>query len=324
MKMKYLLMAALVATLFVACEEDDTQPSEPSVKIDTVSISLGANYTNDIYYSLKNGVVSMPLRTEWDIAFYTNPRTSTIMINDGNKIVLRVCPNGNKDDWANVDTTGLSFVPKLYNTYSDTTWQNGAFDKNALGHPDYGWGVYSSSSHNVVGDSIHIIQLTDGTLKKLLIEKRDASNNTFYIKYANLDGTNEVSAEVPCSGVSDKNFVYFSMVTNQIVDHEPASATWDLVITKYWDASIPYSVVGFLSNNGILVAETDTISLNYTGVTYSKVVNEIGSDWKDTSLKLKENLAYFVKDREGKYYRIKFTSYSGMSSGNLSFEKTTY
>ena len=66
-------------------------------------------------------------------------------------------PLGDMNAWDAVDTSQMAGWPALYN--SDTTWLNGAFDRNATGHPDYGWGVYNSQTHDVIGDSIFIIKL---------------------------------------------------------------------------------------------------------------------------------------------------------------------
>jgi|GEM_PF-6349504 hypothetical protein len=313
---------------------DTIQILQPELNIKTDSVSMGVRYANDIYYSLKNGVVSTPSRTEWDIAFYTNPQTSTIITNDGNGVLLYVWPFGTKANWSEMNVTVDSLVnyAPLYNTYSDTTWQHGAFDNNSLGHPDYGWGVYNSTTHSVVGDSIHIIKLSDGTAKKLLIDKRDGSNNTFYLKFANLDGTNETSSEINCSGHLDKNMIHFSIKNNQVIVHEPNKASWDLMFTKYWDESIPYIVTGVLSNNKIMVAQimdTDTVNNDYESATYSKVLNTIGSDWKTLNNEtftyvVNGNQLYFIKDLNNKYYKMVFTKFAGSSNGNIEFVKTSY
>lgn len=299
--------------------------SQPSSQNEMVS--MGASYNKDVYYSLANGTASSPDRTEWDLAFYTNPMTSTIITNDGMGIKLYVWPNGTKDDWATaIDTNGMLWPSALYNTYSDTSWQNGAFDKNSLGHPDYGWGQYDMTSHGVFGDSIHIIDLGDGTLKKLLIEQRNPMTNTFHIKYADLDGTNEQTSEIVAADHLDKNLIHFSLKTNQTIIHEPASESWDLMFTKYFDESIPYIVSGILTNNGIMVAKGDTTTTDYMSLSYSKVINTIGSDWKSFNMgtyqyDLSDNLVFFIKDLNGDYYSIKFTAFEGSSSGNIEFIK---
>jgi hypothetical protein len=327
--MKKLLYVFVAALAFAACNDDDSPTTDP--QIETVTLSTGADYANDIYYSLTDGVIATPSRTEWDIAFYTNPMSSSIITNDGKGILLYVWPNGNKDAWANVDTSAMSRWTPLYNTYSDTTWENGAFDKGALGHPDYGWGEYDTNTHSVYGDSIHVIKYADGTVKKLFIDRREATNNTFYITFANIDGSEETSAEIDASTFTGKNFVYFSILNNQVIDHEPEAGSWDFVFTKYWDSSIPYSVTGFLTNGKTMVAEladTDTASNKYIDAEYSKVLNTIGSDWKAFSMETftyvtTDNLLYYVKTTDNKYFKLVFTSFD-YQTGDFTFVKTTY
>ncbi|MFA6403468.1 MAG: hypothetical protein WCX31_17875 [Salinivirgaceae bacterium] len=333
--MKNLLFIAFIAFALVSCTEDEDPIVVVGPKIKTDSLTMDVRYANDIYYSLKDGVISTPSRTEWDIAFYTNPQTSTIITNDGNGVVLYVWPNGKKGDWAAADTTGLSTWSPLFNTYSDTTWENGAFDKNALGHPDYGWCVYNSTNHTLFGDSIHIVKFNDGSVKKLFIEKRDATNNTFYIQFSNLDGSDSTSAQIPCNSYLDKNLIHFSIINNQVVAHEPAKATWDLLFTKYADIGNNFgAVTGVLTNNKIQVAkmvDTDTASNDYSNATFSKALNTIGWDWKTLHMEtspiyytINPKTLFFVKDLNNNYYKIVFTKFAGSSTGNIEYVKTTY
>lgn len=326
--MKKLIYLFILAVALIACNKDDDNNTENMIQ----DVSMGASYANDVYYSLANGVVSTPLNAEWDLAFYTNPMSSTIMTNDGKGIELYVWPGGNKDDWESVDTAGTVMPNPQYNIYSDTSWQNGAFDQGALGHPDYGWGVYDMTTHIVYGDSIHIIKFSDGSVKKLFIEKREAADNSFHIKYANIDGSDEVTAKINAGEHLDKNLIHFSMAANEVVAHEPPKADWDLVFTRYFDVSIPYLVTGVLSNNKIQVAQienSDSTFSDYSSASFSKVINTIGSDWKDFDMGtfqyiLSDNMQYFVQDQKGNHYKIRFTAFSGSRNGDITFELTTY
>jgi SprB repeat/HmuY protein len=298
-------------------------PEGPSGEI---SLSMGAGYANDVFFSLTTGVVKEEERANWDIGFYTNPQSSSIITNGGQGVVLYTYPNGAAADWATVDTAGLATWTPMYNNVADTTWQNGAFDRNALGHPDYGWGVYSMTSHDVYGDSIFIIKVGDN-YKKLYIEAREAMTNSFVFKYADLDGYNEQNVTLACGDYIGKNFIYYSFTMNTFIDREPAKDSWDLVFTKYYDESIPYIVTGVLTNNDVQVAElhdVDTETDDYSSAEFSKVISVIGSDWKEfdmgsMSYTILDNLVYFIKDRDGDYYKIVFTSFAGSSSGDATF-----
>ena len=290
---------------------------------------MGTGYATDIYYSLANGIVSTPNRTEWDIAFYTNSRKSTIIINDGNN--MKVIPWKSLSEWDATDTTGLYRHVIYTNVYTKNSWENGAFDQGAKGYPDYGWGIYNSSTHNVVGDSVYVLLFSDGSAKKIAIEKREATNNTFYFKYANIDGTLLKTDSIACNNYLTKNLIHYSITNQTIVEHEPSAADWDLMFTKYYNSSINYVVMGTLSNNGIQVAKVSDVNVesdDYSTAGFSASISAIGYSWKKTnadhSYYIPENEVYFIKDLKGKVYKIVFKSFDGMSTGNFSFEKTTY
>ncbi len=168
----YLLLA-----LFVISSCDNTVEPDPPISL-ADSITMGAAYADEVFYSLENGIVKTSPRSSWDIAFSTNPMSSTILTNEGYGVELYAYPNGDYSAWESIDTTGLYQWPVLYN--SDTSWYYGAFDRNDLGHPDYGWGVYNMQTHDVMGDSLFIIKTGDGTFQKIFIEKRAAMSNSFY------------------------------------------------------------------------------------------------------------------------------------------------
>jgi len=165
MKVKVIVAGFLCAAL-VSCSKDD----EPLV-VKNETITMNAGYANDIYYNLTSGVVSTVPRTNWDIAFQTPSRTSTIIINGGAGIKLFTYPYGDVSSWSSVDISGIDTWKPMNN--SDTTWSLGAFERNALGHPDYGWGIYNMLTHDVTGDSLFIIQLADQSYRKLWIKKKN-------------------------------------------------------------------------------------------------------------------------------------------------------
>jgi hypothetical protein len=318
--MKNFIYLFAVVLLVSSCQEPGME--DPLQYSD--SISMGAGYANDIYYSLENGIVKTSPRDAWDIAFSADPMTSTVLINEGLGIELYTYTNGDKDDWDNVDTTGMSWNA-IFN--SDTTWMMGAFERKATGHPDYGWGVYSSVSHFIVGDSIYIIKLSDGSFKKLFIEGRTGAANAFSIKYGELDESG-VAKEVPCSEyATSRNFVYFSFASGEATDLEPEKTAWDLVFTKYQDESINYIVTGVLSNVDLEVAEIRNTAIDMVDTTaaeFTTDISVIGSDWKTFdmgtfSYTIEQDLSYLIK-KDSKVYKMVFTGTDGSASGKMVFD----
>lgn len=320
--MKNLIYLLFALFIFSSCEKNP-DPLPPLSLAD--SISMGEGYADEVFYSLKDGVVKTSPRSAWDLAFSTDPMSSAILVNEGYGIELYTYPLGDKDDWDNVNVTDIENWPLMYN--SDTSWYYGAFDRNDLGHPDYGWGVYNMTTHDVMGDSLFIVKLSDGTLQKLFIEKRAAMTNSFSIKYGNVDAAG-TSKEIPCSSYTSKNFVYFSLGSGEVLDIEPDSDSWDLLFTKYWDESIPYNVTGVLTNKEVEtgeVRETDTSLADPAEAEFTDDIAEIGSDWKSFDMGtfqyvMEPDLCYFVKSGE-EMYKITFTATDGSASGKIVFDK---
>jgi hypothetical protein len=320
--MKNLIYLLLAVFILSSCDDDPVEPDPPISLAD--SVSMGAGYADEVFYSLANGVVKTSSRSSWDIAFSTDPMSSAILVNEGYGVELRTYPSGDLTSWDEVDIAGIDEWPLMYN--SDTSWFFGAFDRNASGHPDYGWGVYNMLDHNVTGDSLFIIKLSDGSVKKLLIERRAAMTNTFSIKYGDIDQAGETK-EIACGDYLSKNFIYFSLTSGEVVDIEPDSDSWDLLFTKYFDESIPYNVSGVLTNVETETAEVrgiDTSLADTTDGVFSDDISIIGSDWKEFDMGtmtylVEPDLSYFVKSSDGTY-KIVFTEFEGSASGKIVFD----
>jgi len=298
-------------------------------------ITVGPGYANDVYYSMANGVVSTVPRTNWDIAFHTGVRSSSILINAGANIKL-YSYKGDTTKWNSVDITGIANWTPMYN--SDTTWIFSAFERNALGHPDYGWGIYNSLTHDVVGDSLFIIQLQDGSFKKLWIKKKASTPNKYIFQFANADNTGTTTIDtVDCSKYTSKNFIYYSFATKNEIDREPAANTWDFVYTKYYEMSpnpngvkVPYPVTGVLTNTGVKSAQVDNVDVtsnDYSSAKFVTAISEIGSDWKTfdqptSKYTLTDKRIYFVQSKDNSIYKMVFTAFEGSTTGVVKFDKT--
>ena len=291
------------------------------------SISLQPSYTNQSFYSLENGEISNLNNSDWDLAFSTANMSSSIRINAGMGTELYSYPLGDTTDWNNFNSSNLSNWLPIYN--SDTNWFIGAFDKHSTSMFDMGWGMYSMITHYVTGDSLYAIKTVGGDWKKLWIQK--LANGEYTFKYANLDGSNEINASVLKANYSDKNFVYYSLDQNSVLDREPNSVDWDITSTKYITPvqGMPYGVTGVLSNDGVHVAQADNIPDPNSYNDYSQhpmmtEINSIGYDWKSFdmstfSYSVEPYRCYFVKDLQDKIWRIIFTSFEGSSTGNIEF-----
>lgn len=297
-----------------------------SPQAQTVQISMGNNYANQIFYSMQNGEIKNISNDNWDLAFTTDQYASTIRTNDGKGVELYTYHLGDTSDWQNINVSIMNNLSSgMYN--SETSWYDGAFENNSLGHPDYGWGVYNMITHNVTGDSLYIIKTINGNWKKIWIQELTTAGE-YIFKFANLDGSNEITQSILKTNYTDKNFIYFSIDQNTIIDREPINSEWDITFTKYISPvqAMPYPVTGVLTNNNTEVAKatgvTDPLTyFDYSNHNFNNEINSIGYDWKSYqgSFVVDANRCYFIKDKNENIWRLVFNSFDGMSTGNVEF-----
>lgn len=295
------------------------------------SVILGAGYANESYYSLANGEVANVSNLNWDLAFDLSPFGSTIRMNRKTD-VLYLYP-GTAADWSTVDTAGHLNWEQYIDGY--TSWSEGALNAPAdISNPvDLGWGNYNTITHITEGSRLFVIKLDDDSYRKLLIETLASGVYTF--KYANIDGSNEVSETITKSTYTGQNFIHYSILNETVVDREPASADWDLVFTNYVLELAPnyYSgVTGALSNSTFRTLTTAKVNgvpaadANYATATYTDEANTIGYDWKTFNMgtfsyDIPDSLCYFVKDENDNTWKIVFTGFVGSSNGKIYFTK---
>jgi HmuY protein len=322
-RISYLIFVGMFLIIINACKKNTD-----SATLDTksASLSLGAVYANEIYYRLSDGLITSVPRNNWDIGFVVSPREAAILTNATSGVILKAYPVSAGWNWVDpVDTAGFYSWTNLYN--SDTTWTEGAFNMNATGHPNYGWGVYDVNTHNLTGISLYIIKTRAGTYKKIWIMNKLSALQKYTFRYSDLDGSNENTISLDLAG-STKNFVYYSLDTDEEVDREPAKDQWDILFTKWIDKSINYPVTGVLQNIDVTAQEStdiDPMSKVFPSTGFLTNISTIGSDWKIINMQtyqytIDETRVFFIKDPNGQVYRIKFKTFEGSTTGNLTFD----
>lgn len=296
-----------------------------------VSLSLGTGYANEIYCRMSDGLITSVPRNNWDIGFSVPPREAAILSNATSGVILKAYPVSTGWVWTDpVDTAGFYSWTNLYN--SDTTWTEGAFNMNATGHPNYGWGIYDVNTHNLAGVALYIIKTRSGSYKKIWIENKLSAQQKYTFQYSDIDGSNEKTVNLDLAG-STKNFVYYSLDTDEQVDREPDREQWDILFTKFYTKieGTDYVVTGVLQNTGVTAQEstdTDPMSRVFPSTGFLTNISTIGSDWKIINMDtfqyaIDETRVFYVKDPGGMVYRIKFKTFEGSSTGNLSFDVST-
>lgn len=320
---RIILLLFLVTTLSTLCAQT------------THNISLGASYSQGEYYQLSTDNTSSVDHANWDIAFSVYSATGgAIFINEGSSFsgtppTLYVVPNKNFSD--NITAANLGNV--LSNP--EESWSTGAFNttKVAGDWADYGWGSYNRTTHQIVGTRLYVVEWSNGTRKKIMIDS--LASGTYHFRYANLDGTGLQQGSVTKSTFPNQTLAYFSFATNTTTSAEPTGG-WDFLFTRYstnlytTSPPTPYTVGGILINQGVeaVLADginpTTVVNTNYTLTADSLTI--IGHDWKSfdfsTGWGVDNDRVYFVKSADSNLYKIEFIDFQGSSSGIATFQKT--
>lgn len=301
-----------------------------NAQLNTVTVSTGAGYATQKWYSLENGEQGSQPKDNWDIAFEISGYSSAIFANtQKTNFALYKAPY-NIASYAALDTVGISNWAILHN--SDTTWNTGAFNRgaNPVNANDLGWGIYDSNTHFVNGDSCYVVKLSATSYKKLKITSLVSGVYTFV--YADINGANSFTQTLSKSAYTGKNLAYFNLTTNAAIDREPLSQAWDFTFTKY-NAFIPtpYGVTGIMTNKGVKVAQLNNLANPQTysiwyGQNYAQNITTIGHDWKTFDLannawKIVNDTVYFVQDKAGNIWKLRFTGFGGSTTGDFIFTK---
>ena len=155
------------------------------------------------------------------------------------------------------------------------------------------------------------------------IQVLDYAFNTYKIKFANPDGSDEHTSIIAKDNLHA--YRYFSFNDGgKTVDVEPPKDTWDLVFTRYsfvfYDPYyLPYSVVGALSNPSNVECYVDsTASFETTQLTdlktekFSAARDVIGYDWKFydfTEYRALPYKIYFIRTKDQRFYKLRFLDF---------------
>ncbi len=292
-------------------------------------VVMGSGYANEVYYQFTTFNTSSAARDVWDISFMTTPESASILINDGTGATLWTYPYADISGWDAVDTIDLYTWPTMYNDPDD--WENGAFNRNSAGDPDYGWGIYNPATQIITGDSIFIMQLIDDSFKKVWIVEKNILDNTYLLRYANLDGSDFQEVSIDCDPFTGKVMVGFNMQVNIPVDYQPVKESWDILFTKYmaWHPTgAPVIVTGVLSNPAVVAKKfypVDPEFNDWESAPWDSSRSTIGWDWKwfdfnAMTYLIEDSMLFYVKDLFTNVYRLRFTGFEGTSTGVIDFE----
>lgn len=317
---KWCGIAAIFVTLslLTACFQED-EPMPPYISpagVVSNQIKLGKYYTTYAYYNLKNNqFLTTGNYDAWDLGFSTEADRYEMIINTQKKMRIghttkpfeEVLSVQDVEHWS-IDRSGDSFD-----------------DSTAVGKWWNGNGISLDSTYVIdLGEDM----VTGNPLGNRKMKIVNFINNEYHIIVSNLNGSQEQSFKIAKD--NQYNHVYYSLKTNQQVYVEPLKTEWDLLFTQYmtvlFDGTTPmdYSVNGVLINakNGVRAAVDRNKPFTEIKVSdlssYSLLSNKdiIGHTWKsvggiDGPISYSvENWTFLIKNVEGEYYKLRFTSFT--------------
>ncbi|MCO5248533.1 MAG: HmuY family protein [Chitinophagales bacterium] len=320
---KQATLAVLLTFSIISCSKDkktDVTPNPPIDKEPPIEIpdetrvleaEMGNDYDDMVWVDLSSGkVVAKQNRYNWDIAFEGSGANGYIFV------------NGGKNTQAALSDLSWEETTQADNLEFDFDRSNGSTDSLAIGD----WQKHGK---------IIVIKNSDKFKK---IEMHGLSNGKYRFRFANLDGFDEVEAEVATD--ANYNTIMYSLDNAKILNNQPAKNKYDLLFGQYGthlfdgEGYIPYSVNGVLLNpNGVTAGEVqsktfdevDESDINSTIL--SGNLDAIGYNWKSyvftsSQYEVDADRTFIVRDRNGVYFKLHFIDFYNDKGekGTASFE----
>lgn len=311
----------LLPILMSSCLKKET-PIQPFERGHVVSatVEMGSDYRYQVYYHLKNEqIVSTNLKTDWDLAFSSDPGKSPIVLNAA-KFVL-VAKTGESDFNTITTADSLRFM------WDDPT---GDLSKTAFGD-------WEKNKVYVIDRGQAITGLPLG-YKKMMIN--DFGDEWLEIRLADLDGSNDHHIRVEKD--NNRHLVHLSFEgSGEQPEIEPLKNEWDLLFTQHMNVfyvdgdTLPYLVTGVISNiHSQVEVAIDSVSSypeigfsDIPGLEFSQAANAIGYDWKyydfdNSTFEVLDYKNYIIRDTEGFYFKLRFIDFynSYGDKGSPTFE----
>ena len=294
-------------------------------------LSMGADYADDVYFSVIHGVTGTADADDWDIAFQVNSIEGGLICNEAAGVEVYYVDGSDGETYNSpIDTS--NFRQKWTRWFNGPdSWRNGAFNMEVdFNTGSYGWGEYNPVTHGVSGIATYIIVDRSGKVCKMVVES--LSGGVLKFKYSQPDGSNEKVGEIDKNAYPDRLFGYYDMLEHKALNREPAMQEWELLFSRYIELlgpnqDLPYPVVGVQVNDGVTVAMVnsdapETVAEPDAG-DFRTYKRSIGSDWKtweNNAYTIDESRVFFVKRPDETVYRIVFRGFSGASAGDVEFD----
>jgi hypothetical protein len=287
------------------------------------------DYQKQLYFDLStNSLKAENKRNIWDIALSADPSAPNLFVNSA--MLQSVAATGVFDFNQTLNSADFDFNFERAASYYFKGFMQRDFSANQPAGQVFIINLGRDFANNKRG------------FKKLQIVAFNQGSYT--LKVANLD--NSQRQEVSLETTLTYNYQFISLsLPDRLLSLEPPKAEWDFHFTRYMERlldgndTLDYSVTGVLLNTyfteAYLVDSTLSNSKSFGQLNLNDVQatsflsrsNAIGHAWKNFSLNtaafsVNTSLYYFVKDVNGKVYRLRFTGFytSSGRKGAVRFE----
>lgn len=332
---KNIIILIIFLPFLTSCfEKDEMVPPHIPGDVVTAVIPMTMYYTNQVYYNLEETSISkISDRSIFDLNFECIDTSLVVRLNTANFCMAARTEYIEFEDVT--DTVGLDW------RFDGST---GTVDSLAI----YNWfsieGEDTTFSQNVwvINRGINPLGVQLGLIKVKFTEYR---NGNFYFTYTDMNNTDVIDAFAS----KDEDYLYtqYSFGTNEAIQIEPATAEWDLIFTQYTTMlftnegdAYPYLVTGVLQQYDVVSTAMDT-SLIFEDITISDTAlldfqsnyDKIGYDWKelvgdvntgDVSYQVRLNYNYIIKNRNSRYYKLRFVNFYNPTTGEKGFPTFEY
>lgn len=301
--------------VLIGCRKDELpKPMYGSPSANTVQVTMGSDYGDQLFFSLTSGtVVAQNHRENWDLAFECGENNRHIRLNSSHFMAMSVTESMNLDE---------------VNNQTAVNWR---YD-NAAGKED------STAFYNWEINRVYIVDrgssVSGQPLGKMKIQVVSVTATGYEMRFAALNDAGYSTVTIPKD--SAYNYSFFSFVTGNTVAIEPPKDQWDLCFTTYTNVfpdGTPYLVTGVLTNGYITRAFESTQAfedIQYAtaaALTFSTDQDVIGYDWKAYNFDLgtyvtQSGKVYILKSVDARYYKLRFLDFYDASGekGAPSFE----
>ena len=312
--MRTLPIILIFALSLSSCfEEDEMVLPHEQGDLEEGQAALGSGYEYQVFFDLfQNTEVSSNLVSEWDLSFESANGGWLIRLNSSKFMVA-----GNSFDTLFTATLHQSALDMHFDT------SDGNPDSTAIGS----WFLSAGDSARSHRQVYLVDRGSDHLFKPVGLKKVrfNISGEDYLIRWANTDNSHDTTLLIRRDPSMDRIYLSFD---SGIVDIAPLPEAWSLLFSKYTTMLVtddgenyPYLVMGVLLNSAGVTAALDTIHdfmamelADTIDLEFTSQADVIGYQWKYYNFDagfytIEPDLAYVVKDRDGFYYKLRFSDF---------------